>query len=312
MSHKRIMYHLENFLLIIFAFTLLLFMTNIDTSDKTVNAMKLAKSNNEEIEEEIPEFKIDIELQKLTIKEKETYKITSFIKEDDLSSLENIEYYFKDEKMGKYTTTGEYEVVIIFKDSYKREIEKKTSLTIEINPTTSKKNQGADKKTTTNTTTIKSTTTKTTTKVSLEQQILSNNKKLGTYGRIYFPSLYSVALYRPTTSEEAQKMVDNKDSAAYYKYGNIMVIADHANQGFRIIKSQKVGGFIYIKTLKNGKYVLEKYVVREKVNGKNTGAKLLTNDNRDIGKDVNYSLALYTCNTSDGYSITILLLDRIS
>lgn len=285
------------------------------------NAVQLAKTNLETIDsklkpntEEVPEFIIDFKLQDITIKEHEKYSINSFIKTEDKELLNDINYSFKEEKMDTYSTIGTHEIIIVFKDSYGQEIEKSASLVI--TPKAEVKTQTNNKITSTSTNTTKSTTkTKNTTnepKKDIETLIKEENKKLGTYGRIYFSSLYSVALYRPTTSEQAQKMVDDKDSAAYYRYGKIMIIADHAHQGFTIIKSQKAGDYVYIKSLnEKNEYQISKYIIREVTTGKNTGVALTTDDGRDIGTDVNNDLALYTCNTSDGLKVTIVLLDKV-
>lgn len=291
--------------ILIFLISIFIGITTISNQTKLINN-KDNLNNNEKISYEnlnnsqttditIPDFELNLELQNITIKENEKYTINDFILLKDLNTLENINYYYQDEKMNTYSTPGQYTIIIIFKDSYEREIIKETTLTIE------KKVQQVITKKTDNK------------KVSIEKQILNDNKKIGTHGRIYFSSLYSIALYQPTTSEEAQKMVDNKDSGAYYRYGNIMIVADHAYQGFSIIKSQKVGNYVYIKKKdQDGKIILEKYIIKEKTTGINTGPNLITDDKRDIGKDVNYDLALYTCNSKDGYRITIVLLDKVA
>lgn len=312
----------------IFIFVLVLAMANeitqnSSTNNKNVTETNYAALNNlAEMKENITEFTIDFELENLTIKENEQYKITSFIPENVETLLKHIDYNYKDKNMSNYRIAGKYEIVIIFKDVYNREIEKTCFLIIEKAEEVPKIVKKSTQTQTKNNSEIINTTnsspkqTNTLPKTSssqtnLESQILKNDKNLGSYGRIYFSSLYSVALYTPTNAREAQQMVDNVDSAVIYRYGNIKIIADHANQGFSIIKSQNVGDYVYIKTLStDDNYALEKYVVKEKTNGKNTKSKLITNDNRDIGTDVNHSLALYTCNTKDGYNITILLLDK--
>lgn len=272
------------------------------------NAVKLAETNYETTNETTENdnknetFELNVELKDITIKENEKYNINDFIKEEDKSLLENITYLYKDNSMNNIKTKGKYEITLIFRDTNNNEIEKNATLTIE------QKIEQTIKSNTTSTTTKK--TTNISPKKTTEEKILEEDKKLGTFGRIYFSSLYSVALYRPTTSEQAQAYVDNKDSAAYYKYGNIMIVADHAYQGFTIIKSLKAGDYVYIKKRTGTGFGLEKYIVREKTNGKNTGYNLITDDGRDIGTDVNNSLALYTCNTADGLHVTIVLLDK--
>lgn len=264
-------------------------------------------------EETIPEFKLDFELQNVTIEEKEKYEIQDFLPNAKDESLDDINYYYYEKEMSNYKEKGKYDIIIIFEDINKKTIEKKSTLTIEKKEPI-KTTKASDKKasSTTKKITVKQVNTKKPTQKEIENKILTSNKKLGDSGRLYFSSLYSIALYSPDTSEEAQEFVDNQDSGAYYPHGSIMIIADHAHQGFSIIKSQKVGNYVYIKKVdENNQKILEKYIIREKTNGTNTGAYLITNDGRKLATDVNYDLALYTCNSNDGKNITILLLDKV-
>ena len=259
-------------------------------------------SANYEAETSVPAFTIDFELQPLTIQEDETYQITNFFPTDQVSLLTNVQYQYKDERMGNYSIPGTYEIAITFQDTYGRVIEKDATLVIEkkvVSVPVSQKVYTQEKA------------TKSTSTTSTEKQIIDDAKTLGTQGRLYIASS-SVALYSPTTSEEAQEMVDQQDSGAFYRYGNTMIIADHDYQGFSIIKSLKTGNFVYIKKrLANGNILLEKYIVDEKTTGFNTKTNLVTEDGRDIGTDIAADLSLYTCNSSDGYHITLVFLHQV-
>ena len=282
-------------------------------------------------------YQTDIFLTNLTIKEKANYKITDFIQNVNKLPVE-ITYEYTLPEMKNYYLPGTYQIKITFKDQINNTLEKETNLTIikeqKVNDSkstnsskattnssksnkvnnkstnsskattnSSKSNKVNNKSTNTNNSTTNNSNT------SIETRILNDSKKLGSSGRIFFESLYSVALYQPTTSEEAQKYVDNKDSGAIIKYSNISLVADHASQGFDIIKRQKIGNYIYIK---NSNKTIDKYVIKEKTTGYNTGDKLLTKDGRNVLYDTDYSLALYTCNSSNGYHVTILLLNKVN
>lgn len=255
-------------------------------------------------------YNTKIDLQNLIIKENETYQITDFI--ENINDLpKEINYYYKNEEMNNYKLPGTYKINIIFKDKINNSLEKEISLQIEEEPkkqeeiNISNNNPSPEKEESKEKTTINN--------LSFEEQILNDNKKLGDSGRIYFSSFYSVALYTPTTTEEAQKYVDNLDSGSMFQYGNVDLIADHAYQGFDIIKKQNVGNYIYIKRKDSkGNITLNKYIVNLKTTGYNTKYQIITKDGFDVAKDNENDIAVYTCNTSDGKNITILLLKQIN
>ena len=298
----------------LFFATVLLVHDYYDVKVNGINYASPKQSFNEEKEEIIiPEFKLNFELQNVTIKEEEKYEIQDFLPNAKDESLDDINYYYYEKEMSNYKEKGKYDIIIIFEDINKKTLEKKSTLTIEKKEPI-KTTKASDKKTSTTSKKVvaEKVNTEKTTQKEIENKILTNNKKLGDSGRLYFSSLYSIALYSPDTSEEAQEFGDKQDSGAYYPHGNIMIIADHAHQGFSIIKSQKINNYVYIKKVdENNQKILEKYIIREKTNGNNTGAYLITDDGRKLATDVNYDLALYTCNSSDGKNITILLLDKV-
>ena len=67
--------------------------------------------------------------------------------------------------------------------------------------------------------------------------IKQRNDSLGTYGRLYLPTIsltvgvYNANIYK-NENYNAQTIVDNKDSAAYYEFKGKYIIADHNYQGF--------------------------------------------------------------------------------
>lgn len=249
-----------------------------------------------------------ISLNNVSIKENEKYQITDFI--NNSSNIpQEITYTYAEEEMNNYQKAGNYKITILFKDQHNNTLTKDTNLTINAVIKESSSNRSTkNNKTTTNT----SKPTTSSPKSSTLDKILNDNKKLGGVGRVYFSSGFTIALYRPTTTAEAQRYVDNKDSGSYYQYENIKIIADHAYQGFTIIKKQNIGDIVYIKRKDdNGNIVVDQYVVIEKTNGYNTGYHLLTVDGRDVGYGQSDEIALYTCNTSDGYSVSIVIIKKI-
>ena len=72
---------------------------------------------------------------------------------------------------------------------------------------------------------------------------------LGTAGRLYFDNGWSVALNDSTGQEASrtQEYTDAQDSAVYISDNGKIMIADHANQGFDIIKEYGIGSTARIK-----------------------------------------------------------------
>ena len=134
----------------------------------------------------------------------------------------------------------------------------------------------------------------------------ADETKYGTFGRLYVSS-YDVALYDynvHTTSDSAlQTLVDNKDSAAYYKNRGRLVIADHYYQGFSALVNLTEGNTSYIK-FEDGSII--KYRLIKKSRGINTGLDLtdtLGNSFFDMESDI----IMYTC-YDDGIMVTLWVL----
>lgn len=80
-----------------------------------------------------------------------------------------------------------------------------------------------------------------------------------------------------------QKVVDNQDSAAMFGQGDMIVIADHTNQGFSKICDCSVGTKAYF----NEGYRLKEYICTASFIGHNTG---------DALTDKNYTSIMYNSN----------------
>lgn len=157
----------------------------------------------------------------------------------------------------------------------------------------------------------KKVTKKTDVKKTSSTQITSGNKtnndhktvKYGTFGRLYI-SNYSAALYDYnvyTKSDTAlQTIVDNKDSAAYYKNHGKLVIADHYNQGFRVLINLSEGNTLQIK-FEDGNTI--RYKLIKKSEGINAGPDLIDNEGNSFF-EMESDLIMYTC-YNDGIMATL-------
>ncbi|MCR5787763.1 MAG: hypothetical protein K6G37_01595, partial [Bacilli bacterium] len=130
-------------------------------------------------------------------------------------------------------------------------------------------------------------------------QANNSNKKIdetnyGTFGRLYVSS-YNVALYdynvNTASNYALQTLVDNKDSAAYYKNNGKLVIADHYNQGFRILVNLTEGSTAYIK-FEDGTTL--RYSLIKKSEGTNTGPDLVDKEGNSFFS-MDSDLIMYTC-----------------
>ena len=127
--------------------------------------------------------------------------------------------------------------------------------------------------------------------------------KYGTFGRLYV-SNYSVALYdynvNTSSSSSLQTIVNNKDSAAYYRTNGKLVIADHNYQGFSVLINLQLGSKASIK-FKNGSTI--KYRLIKKSEGINTGPDLIDTKGNSFFK-MNSDIIMYTC-YKDGIMVTL-------
>ena len=149
----------------------------------------------------------------------------------------------------------------------------------------------------------KNTVVKTSTKKIYTNNIKKNNIKYGTFGRLYI-SNFNVALYdynvNTNSNSSLQTIVNNNDSAAYYRTNGKLVIADHNYQGFNVLVNLNIGASSYIK-FKNGSAI--KYKLIKKSEGVNTGPDLIDNKGNSFFK-MNSDIIMYTC-YKDGIMVTL-------
>jgi len=136
-------------------------------------------------------------------------------------------------------------------------------------------------------------------KIDTLDKIKNSNEVLGTLGRLYIPSVnINVAVYKANVMGDenynAQTIVDNKDSAAYYKLGNKYIIADHNFQGFNRLYNIEAGVKAYIKQ-SDGK--IATYKLKNKFIGQNISYDLTNKEGTSI-QNLDGELVIYTCYTS--------------
>ena len=139
-----------------------------------------------------------------------------------------------------------------------------------------------------------------------EEETESYNVNYGTYGRLYV-SWFNVALYdynvNTSSDYSLQSIVDDYDSAAYYRTKGKLVIADHNYQGFSILGSLDEGTIAYIE-FEDGSSISYRltYVSR----GYNTGPDLIDYDGNSFF-NMESDLIMYTC-YNDGIMATLWVL----
>ena len=125
----------------------------------------------------------------------------------------------------------------------------------------------------------------------------------GTYGRLYV-SWYSVALYdynvNTNSSSSLQEIVNNDDSAAYYRNKGRLVIADHNYQGFSLLADLSEGTTSYIK-FGDGSTIGYRLIKKSK--GYNTGPDLVDTEGNSFF-NMESDIIMYTC-YEDGIMVTL-------
>ena len=142
--------------------------------------------------------------------------------------------------------------------------------------------------------------------VSELEKIRKDTRSLGTFGRLYLPSVnLNVALYKTeiSTGNEVQKIVDNKDSAAYFSVYTHKIIADHSHQSFHKIEDIPVGEKAYIK--KNDSEVMV-YKLVQRFEGINAGSDLTDLNGKSIF-DEKENLIMYTCYKISEYENHVII-----
>lgn len=128
----------------------------------------------------------------------------------------------------------------------------------------------------------------------------------GTYGRLYFYS-HSVALYdynvNTNSSNSLQGIVNDEDSAAYYRNKGKLVIADHNYQGFSILGDLNDGDTSYIE-FEDGSII--RYRLIKKSKGYNTGPDLVDTEGNSFFS-MESDIIMYTC-YDDGIMVTLWVL----
>lgn len=121
-----------------------------------------------------------------------------------------------------------------------------------------------------------------------------NYEKFGTYGRLYVYG-FSAALYdynvNTNSSSSLQTIVDDYDSAAYYRNRGKLVIADHDYQGFSVLTYLPEGTYAYIK-FEDGSSI--GYTLIRKSKGYNTGPDLVDTEGNSFF-NMDSDLIMYTC-----------------
>ncbi|MCH3961853.1 MAG: hypothetical protein LKF53_00700 [Solobacterium sp.] len=108
---------------------------------------------------------------------------------------------------------------------------------------------------------------------------------------------YQAKLYEGTS----QNIVDAENSAAYMPWGDKVMIADHASQGFSIIRTLGAGATGSISD-DAGTTVL---TMASSYQGTNTGNGIDLSDGRYAENVNDGSFILYTCNDATGVSVTV-------
>ena len=133
--------------------------------------------------------------------------------------------------------------------------------------------------------------------------IESYYENYGTYGRLYVGG-HSVALYdynvNTHSGSSLQEIVNNDDSAAYYRNKGRLVIADHNYQGFSILGYLSEGDTAYIK-FADGSTIGYRLIKKSK--GYNTGPDLVDTEGNSFF-NMYSDIIMYTC-YDDGIMVTL-------
>ena len=125
----------------------------------------------------------------------------------------------------------------------------------------------------------------------------------GDKGRFYIGS-HSVALYNSLS----QAVVDNTDSAFYYVLYGTIIIGDHNNQGFDIIKQCNEGDRCYILHEDGSR---EEFVCRRiDRNAQNITSDVIDSNGQSAFR-AGFDMFTMTCNDSGCHNVTIVYWDRV-
>lgn len=133
--------------------------------------------------------------------------------------------------------------------------------------------------------------------------IETNNYTNESTGRLYIGG-YSVAIYdfnvNTSSSTPLQTIVNNADSAAYYRNRGKLVIADHYYQGFSILVGLSEGATAQIR-FENGTTTTYRLVTKSR--GVNAGTDLVDTEGNSFFR-MNSDIIMYTC-YEDGIMATL-------
>lgn len=138
------------------------------------------------------------------------------------------------------------------------------------------------------------------------EEINQTTDSLGTIGRIYLPSIsHSVRVFDANVvynqEYNAQTIVDNVDSAAYFPIGKKNVIGDHNYQGFSKIINLNSGDYLYLKKIDG---TINVYQMTNKFIGKNISTDITDLNGVSI-QEMDSDIILYTCYSSDTIMVTL-------
>lgn len=135
--------------------------------------------------------------------------------------------------------------------------------------------------------------------------IRHDTSTLGTLGRLFIPSVsMDVALYQTDiSSEEAQVIVDQQDSAAYFNMYSKNVIADHNHQGFHKIIDTSYNDKAYIKQIDG---TIQIYRMIQKLEGINALSDLTDLDGNSVFLGSG-NLIMYTCYRTHEYDNHVMI-----
>lgn len=125
----------------------------------------------------------------------------------------------------------------------------------------------------------------------------------GDKGRFYIGS-HSVSLYNSLS----QAVVDNTDSAFYYVLYGTIIIGDHNNQGFDIIKQCNEGDRCYILHADGSR---EEFICRRiDRNAQNITSDVIDSNGQSAFR-AGFDMFTMTCNDSGCHNVTIVYWDRV-
>lgn len=136
-------------------------------------------------------------------------------------------------------------------------------------------------------------------------------ERYGDEGVLILPQQqYVVALYNGKNVKNAQSIVDRENSASIKRRfggGHCDYIADHAAQGFGVIRDCTLYTIAVVQTPTSSRI----YRWLATMQGRNTGKNLITCSGQALTKIKWAELCLYTCNDAKGVDITMVFFELL-